>query len=221
MKTRRIIFSLLLSLAIFSAHTQEWRGFLEIYAGTSPIKSDIEFQNGSCLDMWNSLSFGLNYTMGVAVLPQLYAGIGIGGYTTFIAYHEPEYEDYWESTFPSLYFPVFANVRWIPDINKKLNPFVDLKIGYQMGVDLEDNRLWTGYYYDDLKYYAQHRNGFFLQPGIGIRFGRESAFNLGIAYNLCVPQEFVAKDIPKPNMPVVESIKKNNGSFMLTFGADF
>ena len=219
MKTRHILLTIILFLGTISSQAQDWRGFLEIHAGTSPMKSNLEFHDETFYNMWNSLSFGLNYTMGVAVMPQLYAGIGIGGYTTFIAYHDDQEQDYWDSTFSSLYFPIFANVRWIPEINRKFKPFADLKIGYQMGVDLDDNEVWSDRYYD--RYYAQHRNGIFLQPGVGFRFGRESAFNLGIAYNVCVPQEFVAKDDTKPNFPVVESIKKNYGSFMITFGADF
>ncbi|MDE6340067.1 MAG: PorT family protein [Muribaculaceae bacterium] len=215
MKTKRIIFSLALFIGIFSAQAQEWRGFLEIHAGISPMKSDIEFHDYTFYDMWNPLSFGLNYTMGVAVLPHLYAGIGIGGYTTM------NYDDErGDCDFPSLYFPIFANVRWIPEINRKFKPFADLKIGYQMGVDLADDGVYMGSR-GDYDYYTQHRNGVFLQPGVGIRFGRESAFNLGIAYNVCVPQEFVAKDCTKPNFPVVERIKRNKGSIMLTFGADF
>lgn len=220
MKTRHIFLPLIIFLGIISAQAQEWRGFLEIHAGTSPMKSNLEFQDETLYDMWNSLTFGLNYTMGVAVMPQLYAGIGIGGYTTYINYHETPDDDYWHSTFNSLYFPIFANVRWIPEINRKFKPFADLKIGYQIGVDLENSYLW-GYYSRYDKYYALHRNGIFLQPGVGLRFGRESAFNIGIAYNVCVPQEFVATDRTKPDFPVVESIKKNYGTFMLTFGADF
>ncbi|MDE6786444.1 MAG: PorT family protein [Muribaculaceae bacterium] len=221
MNIRKFILSLTLLFGMLSVNAQDWRGFLEIYAGTSPTTSDLKFQDDTFYDMWNSLSFGLNYTMGVAVIPQLYAGIGIGGYTTFIAYHDDPIYNYWDSTFSWLNFPIFANIRWIPDINKKINPFVDLKIGYQIGVDLDENRLWTESYDKNVKYYVQRRNGLFLQPGVGIRFGRDSAFNLGIAYSVCVPQEFVAKDRTQQSMPVVESIKKNFGSFMLTFGVDF
>ena len=218
MKTRHILLTIILFLGTISSHAQDWRGFLEIHAGTSPMKSNLEFRDVTIYDMWNSLSFGLNYTMGVAVMPQLYAGIGIGGYTTFISWHYYQDSDSWNSTFSSLYFPIFANVRWIPEINRKFKPYADLKIGYQIGADLDDNYLW---YYHPGNYYAQHRNGIFLQPGVGLRFGRESAFNIGIAYNVCVPQEFVEKDRFSPDIPVAESIKKNYGSFMITLGADF
>lgn len=216
MKTKRILLSLMLIVGAFSVNAQEWRGFLELTAGISPSKSDITVREATFRNVWNPLSFGLNYTMGIRVHPQIFAGVGIGGYTAMMNYDEYGYA---ERQFPSLYFPVFANARWIPDITKKINPFVDLKIGYQMGVDLDGSNLY--YDYDSSDYYAYHKNGLFLQPQVGVRFGRDSAFNLGLAYNVSMRRDFVAKDRTKPNRPVLESLGKSYGFFMLTFGADF
>lgn len=211
MTIKRILLTFMLLIGILGTKAQEWRGFIEIYGGTSPFVSDINLQTSNARDMWNSLSFGLNYTMGVAVAPQIYAGVGIGGYTSMLNYNVG---DYHHTLFPSLNFPVFANVRWIPHITKKTTPYVDLKIGYQWGKDLEDIRIWA-HKGDD--FHARHRNGFFLQPGAGIRFGRESAFNVGLAYNAFQTIDFVAIH----DWEVTESTKKNYGSIMLTFGADF
>lgn len=219
MKTKRISLFIALFLWILGIQAQEWRGFLELTAGTSPAKSDINLQNNTFRNVWNPLSFGLNYTMGVQVIPQLYAGVGIGGYTALLSYDQ-EYGP--ERVFTALYFPVFVNARWIPDITKKINPFVDLKIGYQMGLDLDEIKMGYSYSYDSGRQcYIQHKNGMFFQPGVGVRFGRDSAFNLGLAYNVSMRREFVTKDLSQQNLPVVESFTKNYGFFMVTFGADF
>lgn len=217
MKTKKILLTLALILGAFGANAQEWRGFLEMYAGTSPQQTDIDFKNVTFRDVSNVLSFGLNYTMGIKVHPQIFAGVGIGGYATFLAYHF----DFTEHMFNSLYFPVFVNARWIPDISNKVNPYVDLKIGYQMGVDLKENDMYAGYYSDNYTYYASHKNGLFLQPGVGIRFGRDSAFNFGIAYNVTTGREFKVVDNYYSDLPVINRVSKPCGSILLTFGADF
>ena len=223
------ILSLLL-FAMLGANAQEWRGFLELTAGTSPGKSDIAYANSVVPDVTNPFSFGLNYTMGIKVLPQFYAGIGMGGYTSLTYYKEVvsntdhingDVYSYTESVFTSIYFPIFADFRWIPDISRKINPFVDLKIGYQMGVDLEGAKLYEYSYSNNTEYYARHNNGLVLQPGVGIRFGRDSAFNLGIAYNVTIGRKFTATHVTSPGMTVMESVNKNYSCIMLTFGADF
>ena len=219
---KKIILSLVLLFGVLGIHAQEWRAIIEVHAGIQPGRSNIDFSNTSIQKVWNPLSFGLNYSMGAMVIPQLFAGVGIGGYTSMLSYRE---HGYTENPFPSLYFPIFINARWIPNMSKKINPYVDLKIGYQMGTDLEGSDLYIyNYDYDGSdygEYKAKHQNGVFFQPGVGVRFGRDSAFNLGIAYNFSMRREFIKADSSMPNFPVMERISKNYGNFMLTFGTDF
>ncbi len=73
----------MLVLGVLGVNAQDWRAIIEIHAGIQPGKSNVVFsKNEVCRNMWNPLSFGLNYSMGLMVLPQLYAGVGIGGYTS-------------------------------------------------------------------------------------------------------------------------------------------
>ncbi len=211
----------MLLLGVLGVNAQEWRAIIELHAGIQPGRSNADFSDYSIKRIWNPLSFGLNYSMGLMVLPQLYAGVGIGGYTSMLCYKE----NHWTAeSFPSLYFPVFANARWIPNMDKKINPYVDLKIGYQMGVDVEGSKLYLDDYRENgirYDYEARHKNGFFLQPGFGVRFGRNSAFNLGIAYNVCMRREFIQINDSQIDRPITGRVTKNYGSFMLTFGTDF
>lgn len=215
---KRILLSLMLLLGVLGVNAQDWRAIIEIHAGIQPGRSTADFSESSIGGIWNPLSFGLNYSMGLMVLPQLYAGVGIGGYTSTIS-HDSYYGDNSGLSFPSLYFPVFANARWIPNIEKKINPYVDLKIGYQMGVDLDNTDLYV--YPSDFDYEVRHKNGFFFQPGVGVRFGRNSAFNLGIAYNVSMRREFLEINEDLKGSPIIGRVTKNYGSFMLTFGTDF
>ncbi len=214
MKHNRIILSLVAFMLMLNVQAQEWRGFIEMYCGTELGKSNIEFPGNTLEKVSNTLSFGLNYTMGTKVWKQLYAGVGVGGYSSCVGY-KTNFNYYFKGNIPFLYFPIFANVRWIPDITKSINPFVDIKIGYQVGTDLEDNSIWGTSYYN--YYYIQHANGVYFQPGVGVRFGRDTAFNLGIAYNVFSPSEYVAKNKDF----ISERIRKNHGSLLLTVGIDF
>lgn len=214
MKYKKILLSIFCCLGAFGFQAQEWRGFIEMYCGTELGKSNIEISERTVENVSNTLTFGLNYTMGAKVWKQLYAGVGVGGYSSCVGYNINDYY-FFKRNIPFLYFPIFANVRWIPDISKSINPFVDIKIGYQVGTDLEDTSMWgTGYYY---YYYIQHANGVYFQPGVGVRFGRDTAFNLGIAYNVFSPSEYVAKNKDF----ISERIRKNHGSLLLTVGIDF
>ena len=88
--------------------------------------------------------------------PYIYAGLGTGLHYYFG-------EDYGEDDFIWA-VPIFANFR-ADFMNKKIAPFLDLKIGYIR--------------YNDA-------NGFYLSPTVGYRFGFNSnlALNIGVGYNL-------------------------------------
>lgn len=195
------------------------RNFVELSAGISPWMSDIKLPVKVIEKVWNPLSLGLNYTMGIKTIPQLYAGLGIGCYTAMMNYSMSYSMSHYETRriFPSLYFPLFANFRWIPTISKKISLFADLKIGYQLGVNLSDNYLYENYGY--YHYEVRQKNGLYLQPGIGIRLGELRAFNLGVAYNASMQRDFIMKW--SGNQVNAGRVRKNYGFFMVTFGADF
>lgn len=201
---KRIILALVLMFGVLGAKAQDWRAIIELHAGIQPGRTDVKFPTCTLERFWNPLSFGLNYSMGAMVIPQLFAGVGIGGYTALTD----------DGTVPSLYFPIFANARWILNKENKINPYVDVKIGYQMGVDLE-NSYYQELYFNDSWHDVDilHKNGIFFQPGIGVRFGRDSAFNLGIAYNFTLGRKFI--------LDRGYHSSKTYGLFMLTFGTDF
>lgn len=88
--------------------------------------------------------------------PYIYAGLGTGIHYYFSG---DTYEDYFIWA-----VPIFANFR-ADFMNKKIAPFLDLKIGYIIYNDAE---------------------GFYLSPTVGYRFGFNGnlALNVGVGYNL-------------------------------------
>ena len=95
--------------------------------------------------------------------PYIYAGLGAGVHyyydDGYFVYNGNGYFD--DSKWA---VPIFANFR-ADFMNKKIAPFLDLKIGYII--------------YNDA-------NGFYLSPTFGYRFGLKSnlALNVGVGYNL-------------------------------------
>ncbi|MDE6444869.1 MAG: porin family protein [Muribaculaceae bacterium] len=224
---KKIIFAtLIFILSSLSSHAQDFRGFrgfFDIYGGigVGRCKDSFKVQDADVSDFGPKISFGLNVTGGYQITDYLFAGVGFGGYTVvdeYDFYNQNEYGqyEYRENIFPAVMLPIFADCRWTLDINRKINPFVDLKIGYQFRCQLNEGRL-TYFSNNNEIIYMSQEPGFFCQPTVGVRFGGRSAFNLGITYNPTIHQKFY-----RSNQFSKTEIKKcSQGAFMLSLGADF
>lgn len=237
---KKILIIIVTSLLPVFAYAQEWRGFkgfVDFYIGASG-GTGYDFRGTPAVsfsNVKNKITCGFNFTGGYQVFSSLFAGVGFGFYTNEISYLSYEVEgDYGfemdSATFYSFYYPVFADLRWTLNINSRVTPFVDLKIGYQFGIPITEGDL--GYYYNGDVYgdgyevsevVARHRPGFYLLPSIGVRFGKRSAFNLGVAYNPFIGKEFVLIQGAGEGQRPVEKVvgKSSTGSFLVTLGADF
>lgn len=204
----------------FAASAQGFRGFIDIFGGTQ-FGGGIDIAdpgNGDVTSIKNDVGFGLNVTGGYQITNYLFAGVGFGGYTTLMGgtSHDSYYSER-ERIFHSFYFPFFADVRWTLNIERKITPFVDLKVGYQAAFEMGNG---------DLSYYnhvhAKGKSGMYFMPSVGVRFGKASGFNLGIAYNASIPTKILQDfEVSPDNYELREVGKTNKGVFMITFGADF
>lgn len=234
---KKILTIIMITLLPLITYAQDWRGykgFVDFYCGTSMSQGDAftVSPNLDFSDVKNELTFGFNITGGYQVFPFLFAGVGFGGYSNMIHFSEHavhgdyDYRDT-DHAFYSVYFPVFADFRWTLNINSVVTPFVDLKLGYQFGLTVSDGYMdsyynWDGHY-SGYEIDVRHRPGMYIQPSIGVRFGKRTAFNLGIAYNPSVGKEFVMIHGADESRHAVETVvgKSTSGSMMLTLGIDF
>lgn len=202
----------------FAASAQGFRGFIDIFGGNQLGGGSYDL-NG-IHNIKNDLAFGLNVTEGYQITNFLFAGVGFGGYTTLTGANIYHHNSERERVFHSLYFPIFADVRWTLDIERKITPFVDMKIGYQFAFEINEGSLH--YYGDSREIYAKGNNGIYFMPSVGVRFGKASGFNLGIAYNSSIGTRFLMNyEVSADNYELREVDKTNKGVFMITFGADF
>lgn len=218
---KKTLFIILMFLSILSVSAQGFKSFVDIYGGISTIKG---IDGGKVRDEYISdihplVAFGLNVTEGYQINRMIFAGIGFGGYTVLDHFKE-DYTEYWyrDTLFPAILLPVFADVRWTLDIERRITPFVDLKIGYQFCCDLSDGIItWNSY--DSENLYIHAERGFYFQPTIGCRFGGNSAFNLGLTYNPTIRQKLYFSPKGREVLNLMKNI--NGGALMLSFGADF
>jgi len=186
------------------AQSRCWRGFVDFHVGTSAgVDMNLVHDPNSYYEYESfkqKLVFGVSFTEGYQIFPYLFAGVGFGGYTSMLGCRDDYGYD--ENEFYAIYLPVYADFRWTLDIERTVTPFVDLKIGYQFGVPVDG--------LDEVKY----KNGVYFVPSVGVRFGKRSAFNLGIAYNTSIGRVY-------HDWNGAELGKSNKGAFLLTLGADF
>lgn len=226
-----------MSLLPLMASAQDWRGyrgFFDLYCGMSmgSGESFSPVHNLELSDFRNEATFGFNITGGYQVFPFLFAGVGFGAHTTVVHtsinnFYDDYVDKYNKHTFYSIYFPVFADFRWTLNINSVVTPFVDVKIGYQFGTPINEGYL-TGYYDVQTSSYnseidVRPKSGVYFQPSVGVRFGKGTAFNLGIAYNPSIGKEFVMVRSSDNSSRATETVigKSSTGSILLTLGVDF
>lgn len=209
-----------------SENTHEWKGFFEFFCGFSTGHDNDIPPYGYKLEP--KVSFGINFTEGYQITDYLFAGVGFGAYTLgvydedysygFDGVYGDEYI-YKESRtfFPGIYAPVFADVRWTLDINRTINPFVDLKLGYQFAIPIQDECIG---FYDNL--YVRPKGGFYCLPSVGVRLGKRSGFNLGVGYNVSTRRHYYTVNTdPQGEVYKTYYKPKSTGSFVITIGADF
>lgn len=202
-----VLTGLMLSISAFS---QSYRGMLDLSVGlpTSGEQS-IRFSNEEVkLKPQVGLIFSMSH--GCQITKSFFAGlgIGVGGVWTeenFISLGDTQYGDSeWQQKFTTYgTVPVFLDLRWDLDIRKKITPFVDLKVGYQMEID-------DGF--------GPKNGSMYFQPTAGVRFrgGKRTGFNLGLSY---VPS--IRKRVDTNYFGTEESVISNNGLIMLNLGFDY
>lgn len=174
-----------------------WKGFVDFSAGYDSNKHINALKYDYSLSHGGHVVCGINFSGGYQISPQWFTGVGFGCYTSGIISKEFETREFY-----ALYTPVYADVRWTPEIGKRFCPFVDMKIGYQFG--------WPGE-----GWIARYKNGVYCLPSMGIRFGKATGFNLGIGYNVSIGRKYY---VSYEDKYIGES---HQGVFLLILGVDF
>lgn len=220
---KRFLFVIALAVSVLTASAQSYRGFIDVFGGYG-VAGTKDFTNGNHTfkDVRADWAFGLRTSHGCQVLPYLYTGLGFGGYMVLNgAEAYDEYRgSYRDIQLDALNIPIFADFRYDLNIQSKVTPFVSVKLGYQIAVDLlseESAGDGSGTYL-----FSKPESGFYFEPMIGmrIRTGSHSGFNLGISYNPTIRRTISIGDTYDPDK-AKEVAKQTCGALMLNLGFDF
>lgn len=201
-----------------TVYAQSYRGMFDLSVGKAISAysriphSEVNFQ----IDPLMAGTFTTSH--GCQINKFLFAGIGAGICLDWV---NAKFQDnsflysHLEGKYMMMSIPIFLDLRWDLDISRKITPFVDIKIGYQIGStskSLNEN----DYYYRAVSNYSFIRasNSIYFQPSIGVRFkgGKRSGFNLGISYIPVLKNQL--------SMISDNNLGFNTGAIMLNLGFD-
>lgn len=223
---KRILVALSLVVAVFTMSAQSYRGFIDLYGGVATGSGHtVETGVGPFSDVKPNYGFGLSTSHGCQITPWGFVGVGVGAYATIdhaAANGDTNNED--SNGLYGIYIPISLDLRWDLNIRKKVTPFVDLKIGYQLAVDGSDDEYGEGELWGDghIRYlHFESLPGFYFQPTIGVRFrmGKKSGFNLGVTYNPTVKKRVYAFN--RDGGSHIDEKDFTSGVAMINLGFDF
>ena len=216
-KKKLLLLVAILGLAIPSFEVS-YRGMLDLSVGL-PTSGETAVSGPSVRFDVNPTIGGLVTTShGCQITPFLFAGLGGGTVIEWMDVDEYNSNYHYDKNV-MVSVPVFIDLRWDLDVRKKITPFVDLKIGYQIGLEGNSDlsrQSYNGYYDEEYETrWIEAVNSFYFQPTAGVRFkgGKRTGFNLGISYLPTLKRGFFIEDVK------VDSF--STGLIMLNIGLDF
>lgn len=223
---KRFLFVIALAVSVLTASAQSYRGFFNLYGGygVSGAK-DIKTNGDDINNVKAEWVAGISTSHGCQIFPYLYAGLGVGGYLVLNGADSYETYDrgyYRDVQLDALNIPIFADFRYDLNIQKKVTPFVSVKLGYQIAVDLNSDI--CAYSTPGENLFSKPQSGFYFEPMIGmrIRSGSHSGFNIGISYNPTIQRKLLIGDSGMYEQDKAKEIAKQTcGALMLNLGFDF
>lgn len=219
---KKLVLILAMIVATLGASAQSYRGFLFLNAGMGTSGENFMIEGEEISNFKPMVSFGLSTSHGCQITPFLFAGLGVGAYLPVVKGDLDPTDSYSEDTtegvFNALYIPIFADVRWDILLQKKVSPYIGVKAGYQVGVDLGGE-----IHGNHTAFASEPQSGFYFEPSIGVRFrtGSSRGINLGFSYNTNMRQTLKTLSWSSDNGEVRELGKVNFGAVMFNFGFDF
>lgn len=211
-----LLFFVLLSLSL-SSFALGYRGFYDLSIGISTYSKSTVSNSNYTMEVKPFLGFVGSTSHGCQITPFLFAGAGFG-----LCYdlHDINYRNY-KGKFSTYSVPIFLDFRWDLDVRKKVTPFFDVKIGYQIGFGKSSIEFNKNSNFDFYRNAAGSLgdiggiNSFYFQPTAGVRFRikQNVGFNLGVTYLPNLKRELLLIDMPE--------YKFNNSLLMLNIGLDF
>ncbi len=214
---------------------KRYRGSIEIGGGLSFYKYrytsligdyDYDFDN-------KSLIVDFTTSHGVQLNPFVFIGAGMGvyvptmwatsyydlnnNYPTFFNLQAESRNAVKEQTdcmsIYSIMLPLFIDLKFEYDVRRKVAPYIDVKLGYQFGIEQNKNRIYSK---NNDQFQITPENGLYFRPSVGLRIrtSTKTGINFGISYNASIKRNFVFFNSG-------QTLKINGNACLLNIGFDF
>lgn len=181
----------LLSALIFSLPcvASNYRGLFEIGSGPVFANERIRTSIGEFKHKQNTFAGMFSTAHGCQVTPWLFAGAGVGVICEWknaqkINAGEPTSNGSAKNDLISI--PLFLDIRWDLDVNRKVTPYADLRLGYQLGMEGYVNYRTSSV--TNPKFITtgsmKSGDGMYVQASAGVRLkvSKSTGINFGISY---------------------------------------
>ncbi len=186
---KKLTFLLAVLILSIPCTASNYRGMFEIGAGPMFANEKIHTTTGDFKNKQTTIGGIFTTSQGCQFTPWLFAGAGVG------VNLECKCKNVGESAQPDnartskntlISIPLFLDIRWDLDLNRKFSPYADLRLGYQLGMD--------GYVMYKAKSitnpqfitagWMKSTDGMYVQATAGIRckLGDNTGVNLGISF---------------------------------------
>lgn len=186
---KKLVFLFAVSMFSTLCGASNYRGMFEIGGGPVFANETIRTSTGQFKNKQTSFGGIFSTEHGCQIIPWLFAGAGVGVICDWIKVPEKDIEDagsYYSSKKNLITIPLFMDVRWDLDVNKKITPYADIRLGYQLGMEglatykatsvTNPSVITTGL--------MKTADGMFVQATAGVRWkvAKNTGINLGISF---------------------------------------
>ncbi|MDE6342303.1 MAG: outer membrane beta-barrel protein [Muribaculaceae bacterium] len=177
------------SLLSLSCLSQKYRGMFEIGGGPVFANEKIHTSKGDFSNKQTTIGGIFATAHGCQFTPWLFAGAGVGVNCEWKTSHNIGDDASALNVTAKNHLisvPLFLDIRWDLDLTRKVSPYADLRLGYQLGMDGYVNFRATSATnsLSTTTGMMKSADGMFVQASAGVRFkiGNNTGVNIGISY---------------------------------------
>ena len=186
---KRLIFQLTVLILSIPCAASNYRGMFEIGGGPMFANERIRTSTGEFRNKQTSSGGLFSTAHGCQFTSCLFAGAGFGINCEWLKSQKTETdgsEIFRTSKNHLISIPLFLDVRWDLDVNRKITPYADLRLGYQLG--MEGFAIYKARSVSNPSYIAagtmKSTDGLYVQASAGVRWkvGKNTGVNLGVSF---------------------------------------
>ncbi|MDE6560979.1 MAG: hypothetical protein K2K75_06345 [Muribaculaceae bacterium] len=186
---KKLIFLFAVLILSMPCYASNYRGMFDIGGGPVFANERMRTSTGEFKNKQTTFAGMFSTAHGCQFKPWLFAGVGVGVNCEWKNAHKmgaDEAPSNGSAKNNLISIPLFVDIRWDLDISRKVTPYADLRLGYQLGMEGYVNcraQSITNPAYKAAGW-MKSGDGMYVQVSAGVRLkiGKSSGLNLGVSY---------------------------------------